>query len=68
MHRLTTMTATAAALVAAFHATAPTDRDWRPQGDFSTAEACQAAGVAGALFGQWDDWMCDHDHVLWVDK
>ncbi|KOX18826.1 hypothetical protein ADK67_35465 [Saccharothrix sp. NRRL B-16348] len=68
MHRLTAMTATAAALVAALHTTAPSERAWRKQGDFNNAYLCQTAGAAGVFSGQWDDWKCDDNNTLWVDK
>lgn len=68
MHRLTALTATAAALLAAVHAGAPTERAWRKQGDFPNAYLCQAAGAAGAWSGHWSDWKCDDHHTLWVDK
>lgn len=68
MHRLTAMTATAAALVAALHATEPSERAWRKQGDFDSAYVCQSAGAAGALLGQWEDWRCDDNNTLWVNE
>ncbi|MFE9751554.1 hypothetical protein ACFYOT_42165 [Saccharothrix saharensis] len=68
MHRLTAMTATAAALVAAFHTAAPSDRAWRKQGDFDSAYTCQTAGAAGEFLGYWDEWKCDDNNTLWVNK
>lgn len=68
MHRPTAMTATAAALVAAPHATAPSERVGASRATPTATTSARPPVRPGVLAGQWDDWKCDDNNTLWVNR
>ncbi|MEJ3750152.1 hypothetical protein WEI85_43695 [Actinomycetes bacterium KLBMP 9797] len=46
------------------------DDDWERLWDFDNEDVCEAAGHAGEVFGLWeeDEWYCDDDGTLYVDR
>lgn len=44
------------------------DREWERYRDFPNYLLCESAGATGVIMGRWDDWWCDDDDVLWVER
>lgn len=43
-------------------------RDWHRYRDFPNFFVCEGVGAAGVVLGRWNDWWCDDDGVLWVER